>query len=41
MFEYDMYTKAVPRDAIAGMEIVKVVAMDPDLISASSSSKIF
>ncbi|KAM3719724.1 Cadherin-23 [Dirofilaria immitis] len=36
VFENDMYTKAIPRDAIAGMEIVKVLAMDPDLINASS-----
>ncbi|VDN83893.1 unnamed protein product, partial [Brugia pahangi] len=36
VFESNIYTKAIPRDAIAGMEIVKVLAMDPDLINASS-----
>uniref|UniRef100_A0A1I8EXD5 Cadherin domain-containing protein n=1 Tax=Wuchereria bancrofti TaxID=6293 RepID=A0A1I8EXD5_WUCBA len=36
IFESSIYTKAIPRDAIAGMEIVKVLAMDPDLINASS-----
>ncbi|VBB34173.1 unnamed protein product, partial [Acanthocheilonema viteae] len=36
IFESNIYKKAIPRDAIAGMEIVKVVAMDPDLTNASS-----
>ncbi|CAG9533294.1 unnamed protein product [Cercopithifilaria johnstoni] len=36
IFESDVYKKAISQDAIAGMEIVKVVAMDPDLINASS-----
>ncbi|VDK80581.1 unnamed protein product, partial [Onchocerca ochengi] len=38
IFESNIYTKAIPRDAIAGMKIVKVLAMDPDLINASSSN---
>uniref|UniRef100_A0A0R3RJR3 Cadherin domain-containing protein n=1 Tax=Elaeophora elaphi TaxID=1147741 RepID=A0A0R3RJR3_9BILA len=41
VFESIMYKKAIPRDAIAGMKIAKVLAMDPDLINASSPSEIF
>uniref|UniRef100_A0A915PYH9 Cadherin domain-containing protein n=1 Tax=Setaria digitata TaxID=48799 RepID=A0A915PYH9_9BILA len=36
IFESNIYKKAIPRDAVAGMKIVKVLAVDPDLINASS-----
>ncbi|VDN49501.1 unnamed protein product [Gongylonema pulchrum] len=36
MFETDLYTKAISRDAVAGTKIVRVVAEDPDLVNDSS-----
>uniref|UniRef100_A0A1I7VDM4 Cadherin domain-containing protein n=1 Tax=Loa loa TaxID=7209 RepID=A0A1I7VDM4_LOALO len=36
IFESNIYKKAIPRNAITGMKIAEVLAMDPDLINASS-----